>query len=128
MVVPMDRSAPERHDIIHELIDRAELLRYRVRDDLKIDRELREQIVWCHLLSECRKILQVGEKHRHEPLFDPERERSSSLDQLSHHIQRHERGERTQRGLKQRNGGLQFLDLPNVGRRPRRVRECKLLD
>src|SRR5215475_16099492 len=96
----MDRSAPERHDAVaDELIDRARLLRYCVRDGLKIDRQLREQIIRCLLFCKSGEILQVREEHRHETLFDTKCQRSSRLDQLPDYIQRYERREGTQRSF-----------------------------
>ena len=61
-------------------------------------------------------------KDRQKALFDAERQWNSGLDQLSHDIQRHERGERVQRVAQQRGGGLQLRDLPDVGWRGTGVR------
>src|SRR5579871_955307 len=51
VVVPMRRSAPERHDAVADkLVDRTVLLRDGLRHDLEIARKLRKQIVRRHLL------------------------------------------------------------------------------
>ena len=112
MILEQRRRAPEGHDAVaDELVDRAGLLVDRLGDQLEIGRHAQQQLLRRQLLGQGREGLEIGEEDGEEAAVAAELQLLLRCRSWRDQADRHEGGERLDRGVERVDRLRQHRDL-----------------